>query len=187
MYMDFITGIPTSLGPLPTSFTAHKVSEVFLYIVVKLHGIPKTIMSDHDPIFIKVVNRGLEQYLRAMVSGCPHKLNLLAAKIRIEEQANQKITLAKRLSNKLAKRFYGSYEVVERIGKVAYRIALPITRKIHPVYHVLILKLFTGHGTETVRELPKEFQNGQPMEQLVAVCDSRLVLQNGGRNRQVGL
>ncbi|GJZ58205.1 hypothetical protein Tco_0613699 [Tanacetum coccineum] len=127
------------------------------------------------------------------------KENLLAAKNRMREQANRKrhniefsvgdkvliklqpyrqITLAKCLSNKLAKRFYGSYEIVERIGKVAYRLALPITSKIHPVFHVSILKLFTGTRTETVTKLQEEFQDRQPMEQPVAICDSRLVLQN---------
>ncbi|GJS56150.1 ty3-gypsy retrotransposon protein [Tanacetum coccineum] len=57
---------------LPASFNAPKVVEVFMDMVVKHHGIPKTIVLDRDPIFTdrqtKVVNRGLEQYLRAMVS-----------------------------------------------------------------------------------------------------------------------
>ncbi|GKE17428.1 ty3-gypsy retrotransposon protein, partial [Tanacetum coccineum] len=111
--MDFITGLPSfrgitvilvvvdrltkyaHFGALPTSFNASNVVEVFLDIVVKHHGIPKTIISDRDPIFVssfwkqlfhfsgtqlshstayhpqtdgqtEVVNRCLEQYLRAM-------------------------------------------------------------------------------------------------------------------------
>ena len=39
-------------GSLPTSFNAHKVAELFLEIVIKHHGIPKTIVSDRDPIFV---------------------------------------------------------------------------------------------------------------------------------------
>ncbi|GJU16621.1 ty3-gypsy retrotransposon protein [Tanacetum coccineum] len=68
--MDFITGLPAfrgitvilvvvdrltkyaHFGALPTSFNASKVVEVFLDIVVKHHGIPKTIISDRDPIFV---------------------------------------------------------------------------------------------------------------------------------------
>ncbi|GJU22598.1 ty3-gypsy retrotransposon protein [Tanacetum coccineum] len=116
--MDFITGMPLSKGfsvvlvvvdrfskyahfaTLPTSFNAPKVAEVFVEAVVKHHGIPKTIVSDRDPIFVskfwtqlfklsgtqlnhstayhpqtdgqtEVVNRGLEQYLRAMVTDRP--------------------------------------------------------------------------------------------------------------------
>ncbi|GJW42571.1 ty3-gypsy retrotransposon protein [Tanacetum coccineum] len=68
--MDFITGMPLSKGfsvvlvvvdrfskyahfaTLPTSFNAPKVAEVFVEAVVKHHGIPKTIVSDRDPIFV---------------------------------------------------------------------------------------------------------------------------------------
>ncbi|GKF56531.1 hypothetical protein Tco_0166871 [Tanacetum coccineum] len=75
-------------------------------------------------------------------------------------------------------------KIVERIRKVAYRLAPPSTSMIHPVFHVSILKLFTGSGAEIVTELPEEFQEGQPLEQLVAICDSQLVLHTGSLVQQ---
>nr|GEU86582.1 reverse transcriptase [Tanacetum cinerariifolium] len=260
---------------LPTSFNVPKVAELFIEIVVKHYGFPKIIVSGRDPIFVskfwkhlfeasgtqlnhsmayhpqtdgqtEVVNRGLEQYLRAMVSDqsqhwvrllpwakfsynttfhssikmtqyqalygwlppsvIPYspgssiaanidellverdallrqlKHNLIAAKHRMEMKANRKrrdveftpgdrvlaklqpyrqITVAKRLYNKLAKHYYGPFEVLERVGKVAYRLAL--TSKIHPVFHVSILKPFSGIGHEVVTDLPEEAHEGQPM------------------------
>jgi len=116
--MDFITGLPPSqgstvifvvvdrlsktahFGALPTSFTASKVAELFVSLVVRHHGYPRSIVSDRDPVFIstfwrklfelsgtklamssayhpqtdgqtEVVNRGLEQYLRAFTQHKP--------------------------------------------------------------------------------------------------------------------
>ena len=38
--------------PLPTSFNASKVAEILIVTVVKYHWIPKTVVSDRDPIFV---------------------------------------------------------------------------------------------------------------------------------------
>ncbi|GKD26288.1 ty3-gypsy retrotransposon protein [Tanacetum coccineum] len=252
-------------APLPTTFNAHKVAWVFVEMIVKLHAYhPQT---DGQT---EVVNRGLEQYLRAMVEDRPThwvrflpwdeycynttyhssikmtpyqalygkvplsiipyppgsskvaavddalierdallrllKQNLLAAKNRMEVQANRRrrdvefavgdkvfvklqpyrqLTLARRFSNKLAKRYYGPYEVVERVGKVAYRLALPADSKIHPVFHVSILKPFVGDSAQHVTDLPEEVEDGRPIEQPVAICGTRVILHKGESVQQV--
>ena len=46
---------------------------------------------------------------------------------------------------KLSPKFYGLYQVLQCIGEVAYKIALPLTAKIHPVFHVSCLKKVIGN------------------------------------------
>ncbi|XP_076917571.1 uncharacterized protein LOC143577694 [Bidens hawaiensis] len=62
-------------------------------------------------------------------------------------------TVSFRQSKKLAKRFYGPFKILERIGQVAYKLELPQGSRIHPVFHVSLLR--QAHGNPTSVPLPE--------------------------------
>lgn len=284
--MDFIDGFPPSHGKssilvivdrltkyahfvaLSHPYTASTIADLFVREVVRLHGMPKTITSDRDPIFMsnfwesyfamqdtqlckssayhpqsdgqtEVTNRTLECYLRCFAGMKPkdwfrwlawaewwyntsyhsaikmtpyealysrpppaisaylpgstpvndvdlnlrardHTLKLLKSHLsdaqarmknytdshRTERQFSvddfvylrlqpyRQITVANQSFSKLSPRFYGPFKVLEKIGTVAYKLDLPVTSRIHPVFHVSQLKLKLGPTTPIVTTLP---------------------------------
>lgn len=61
-------------------------------------------------------------------------------------------SVQRRVCQKLAAKFFGPFAVVARVGKAAYKLALP-SSKIHHVFHVSQLKAVVGSGV-VVNPLP---------------------------------
>jgi hypothetical protein len=52
--------------------------------------------------------------------------------------------------SKLAPRYCGPFEVLYRVGPIAYRISLPPTVKAHNVFHVLLLEKYVHDSNHII-------------------------------------
>jgi hypothetical protein len=75
-------------------------------------------------------------------------------------------SLAPRASQKLAFRFFGPFPIVSKIGTVAYKLALPPSSAVHPVFHVSQLKRAVGSSV-AVAQLPDQLDGLQIPEKVL--------------------
>ncbi|PNX96484.1 Ty3/gypsy retrotransposon protein [Trifolium pratense] len=315
--MDFITGLPSSQGyttilvvidrltkyahfiPLKTDYSSKIVAEAVMDNIVKLHGMPKSIVSDRDKVFTssfwqqlfklqgttlamssayhpqsdgqsEVLNKTLELFLRCFTFDNPKswckalswsefwyntafqtsigmtpfkalygrdppaliryetqandpptlqeklmerdriiqqlKLNLEKAQQYMKKQADKhrvdvklqvgdlvlvklqpyrQQSVALRKNQKLGMRYFGPFEVIAKVGEVAYKLKLPEHAKIHPVFHVSQLKPFKGDNQEQYMPLPLSMTDTGPMIQPVSVLATRTIIRGAQRIQQV--
>ena len=65
--------------------------------------------------------------------------------------------------------------VTQRIGKVAYKLELPLDSQIHPIFLVSRLKKRIGEAMETQLELPPTQGDGCLQLETIAILDRRMV------------
>ena len=96
-------------------------------------------------------------------------------RVLLKLQPYAQSSLVNRPYSKLAFKFFGPYSVLERIGKVAYRLEPPAASQIHPVFHVSQLKPFTPDYTPVFADLPKlaDLDVGAPVPE--EILERRLV------------
>ncbi|OMO79377.1 reverse transcriptase [Corchorus capsularis] len=94
-------------------------------------------------------------------------------------QPYRQMTVHRRSSQKLAKRFFGPFQILRKLGPVAYELKLPIEAKIHPVFHVSLLKKCYGSPEASFSPLPSTFVNDQPVLEPSAILDTRQTVSNG--------
>jgi hypothetical protein len=63
-------------------------------------------------------------------------------------------SVVSRTYTKLALKYFGPYKILQKIGTVVYRLELPASAQVHPVFHVSQLKQFTPNHSLVFSELP---------------------------------
>eukprot|EP00253_Pinus_taeda_P004896 PITA_04896 len=181
--MDFITGLPIVQGKdcifvvvdrlmkythffaISTHYTAAQVAELFFREIFRLHGLPKTIVSDRDSHFMgrapraKIWIQESQDILRSLkdkMATAQNQQKLYADRGRDERQFEvgdmvylrlqpyRQSSLKQKGAEKLKPHFSGPYRVIRKIGQVAYELELPQGSKIHNIFHVSCLKKALG-------------------------------------------
>lgn len=87
----------------------------------------------------------------------------------------RQLSLRLQRHTKLSRRFFGPFQVLQRVGEVVYRLDLPPSSKIHPVFHVSVLRRCLGTPDQQVTPIDLLDHSSSLMLSLESILDSRTI------------
>jgi hypothetical protein len=93
--------------------------------------------------------------------------------LRLQPYKQMSLKQAKK-DNKLSPKYYGPYKVLQKIGTMAYKLELPASSRVHPVFHVSCLKKVIGDKIPVQTILPELDEEGKIILEPEAITDTRI-------------
>lgn len=98
--------------------------------------------------------------------------------VYVKLQPYRQTTVVNRSCLKLSARYFGPYQILTKIGLVAYRLDLPEGSRIHPVFHVSQLKQHVGPLPQQ-SPLPLVDETGVLIKEPISIIDRRIGKRGG--------
>ena len=76
--------------------------------------------------------------------------------------------------NKLSPKYYGPYKVLQKIVTMAYKLDLPTSSRVHPVFHVSYLKKVIGNKIPVITIFPELNEEGKIILEPELVTETRI-------------
>ncbi|GKE51763.1 retrotransposable element Tf2, partial [Tanacetum coccineum] len=154
-------------------YTASSVVQAFLDSVYKLHGLPNSIVSDRDSVFLSHFWQSLFKILKEFAGKREREraIEMLKFYMKRAQDRMKKYAYLKRSEREFE--YYGPFMIVEKVGTVAYKLELPSNGQVHPVFHVSQLKMCRGNSLK-MGLLPHCGEDGLLSVQPERILDKRI-------------
>ncbi|XP_070011785.1 uncharacterized protein [Nicotiana sylvestris] len=135
--LDFIEGLPKSNGKeKPPIYLPYLVGEAVTDMVDRSLAAREAIIQ-----LLKFHLARAQQKMKDMTNNRRFDRSFVVGDwIYLKLQSYRKISVASRLFNKLAAKYFGPFPITAKVGAVAYRLLLPTDVLIHPTFHMSQLK-----------------------------------------------
>lgn len=143
------------------------------------------IRADMNNVIQNLLHRACQRMKAQADKGRMEREFAIGDKVYLKLQPYVQMTVARRTNQKLSFKYFGPFEILQRVGAVDYKLKLPATSKIHLVVHVSILKKAVAPDTQVCSNLPDICWGQDNAVTPEAILQTRLLKMANGTHSQV--
>jgi hypothetical protein len=145
-------------------------------------------LANRDQLLAKLKMNLLraQQTMKTQVDRKRHDVTMqVGDEVLVKLQPYRQNSAVLRKNQKLSMKYFGPFKIIAKVGTIAYKLQLPSTARIHPVFHVSQLKVYKGNVQEPYMPLPLTVTEVGPIMQPIQVLATRTILRGIHQVQQI--